>query len=246
MKKLMKAALLIAIIGISVSCNNQQEKEAEEKEKEIIPNHELMNTENMTIIENYEKDTEWDMISRSSLQVKGYKLADALRLIACESPAKVIVKDAENHPNPRMMIEYKPGDVWEATDGQNRQIVLDSLQKYYDFTITRETREMDTWVLSEYDKELLKARTDNALGKSGKTVNDIRTYKNYTFSDLAEQLERDLNVLFTSSIDDNNRYDFEKINIGSTERALEDLNDKYGMLFAKKKEAVEMTIINLQ
>jgi hypothetical protein len=243
--KTLSLALILGISMVFTGCQDKQEKTSKNtSEKEVIENHELVKTENMTIVENADEDVEWDMISRSSVKVKGYKLEDALKLIAHESPAYVKVKGIKT--NPRMLITYTPADMWEASEEESRQIVLDSLQKFYDFKIYQEDCEMKVYRFNGYNADKLSPREGEALGRSGKTVNNIRTYNNYSFDELMNELERDLGSIFINDIENTNKFDFSEINISSADKAIADFADKYGMNFTESTEPVNMTIVEFK
>ncbi len=241
--------LIISIIIAFFACQNSGDKTKGDKNEnkaktEVIENHELVKTESMTIVENADEDVEWDMISRSSVKVKGYKLEDALKLIAHESPAYVNVKGIKT--NPRMLITYTPADMWEASEEESRQIVLDSLQKFYDFKIYQEDCEMKVYRLNGYNADKLNPRNDDALGRSGKTVNNIRTFNNYSFDELMNELERDLGSIFINDIENTDKFDFSEINISSENKAMADFSEKYGMSFTESTEPVKMTIVEFK
>jgi hypothetical protein len=223
------------------ACNGDKSADGNNKaEKEIVPNHELVTTEGMTIIENSETDMEWDMISRSKIKIEGYTLDQALKLLIGNSPARVVIEG--EHHNPIMEISYEPIDVWESSEEGNKQIVIDSLQKYFDFEISNETRIMEVIRIVDFDETLLIPRDDASLGTSSKKTGKLVEYKNYTLEGLFEVLEQELNVLFSVEIEDDNKYDF-KVNIVNIDKVLQDLSDTYGFKFITETQDTEIYLV---
>lgn len=234
--------VILALISMFMfACNkDKNNKENKAVEEEIIPNHELVATDNMTIIENTDSDMEWDMISRSKIKLQGFELDKALKLLIGDSPARVIIEG--EHANPLMEIEYEPIDVWESSEDGNKQVVLDSLQKFYDFEIVTENRKQTVYNIVSIDNELLIPRDDQSLGTSSSLSGKIANYKNYTIEKLAETLEREFDVVFTSELEDKGKYDVE-LNIVSLEKVLETLKTDYGVIIEKAEQEIEVFVV---
>ncbi len=234
--------VILALISMFMFACNKDKKDNENKavEEEIIPNHELVATDNMTIIENADSDMEWDMISRSKIKLKGFELDKALKLLIGDSPARVIIEG--EHANPVMEIEYEPIDVWESSQDGNKQIVLDSLQKFYDFEIVTENREQTVYNIVSTDNESLIPRDDQNLGTSSSLSGKIANYKNYTIEKLAKTLEREFDVVFELGLEDKGKYDVE-LNIVSLEKVLETLKTDYGLMIEKTQQEIEVFVV---
>lgn len=234
--------VILALISMFMFACNKDKNDNENKavEEEIIPNHELVTTDNMTIIENTDSDMEWDMISRSKIKLQGFELDKALKLLIGDSPARVIIEG--EHANPLMEIEYEPIDVWESSKDGNKQVVLDSLQKFYDFEIVTENRKQTVYNIVSIDNELLIPRDDKSLGTSSSLSGKIANYKNYTIEKLAETLEREFDVVFTFELEDKGKYDVE-LNIVSLEKVLETLKTDYGVIIEKAEQEIEVFVV---
>lgn len=234
--------VILALISMFMFACNKDKNDNENKavEEEIIPNHELVATDNMTIIENTDSDMEWDMISRSKIKLQGFELDKALKLLIGDSPARVIIEG--EHANPLMEIEYEPIDVWESSEGGNKQVVLDSLQNFYDFEIVTEKRKQTVYNIVSIDNELLIPRDDQSLGTSSSLSGKIANYKNYTIEKLAETLEGEFDVVFELELEDKGKYDVE-LNIISLEKVLETLKTDYGVIIEKTQQEIEVSVV---
>lgn len=248
MKKITSILILIASATFFLySCdggNNKSSENKKNKEDQIPENHELIKTEAMTIVENSDSKTEFDMISRSSVNVKGYKLERSLELLAGENPGRVITEG--NFPDIRMKIEYKPVDTWSTTEEENRQLVLDSLKMFYDFSVEKEKREMPVYHLISVDSSKLNVRTDEALGTSATTIGSTKDYKNHTFSKLMSELEIDVDAIFMTENDDGTKYDFKDVKINNLDKVLKSLKENYGMEFNEKTETIEAIVVKMK
>ena len=240
-----KAFWIIALAILTLSaCNNDTDKKGDSKEQEeIIPNHELIVSENMTIIENSESKMEWDMISRSKIRIEGITLDKVLKLLANDNPARVIIEGKDNFPV--MNIEYEPVDIWESSEEGNKQAVIDSLKKFYDFDIRTEKRKMPVVEVLEFDSSLLIPRDDKNLGTSSSISGKIANYKNYTLKKLFETLEREFDLIIEMGFKDNGKYDFE-LNIVNMDKVKEKLSEEYGFKFNETEKTVEVVVINFK
>ena len=145
-----------------------------------------------------------------------------------------------------MNIEYKPVDMWSASEEENRQLVLDSLKKFYDFSVEKEKREMPVYHLISVDSSKLNVRTDDALGTSATTIGSTKDYKNHTFSKLMSELEMDIDAIFMTDNDDGTKYDFKDVKINSLDKLLSSLKENYGMEFNKKTNSIEVTVVKMK
>ncbi|MEA1872822.1 MAG: hypothetical protein U9N51_00110 [Bacteroidota bacterium] len=225
------------------ACNNDKPADSNNNkaEKEIILNNELVATETMTIIENSETNMEWDMISGSKIKIEGYTLDQTLKLLIGNSPARAIIEG--EHHNPIMEINYEPIDIWESNEEENTQLVVDSLQKYFDFKLSKETRNMKVTRIISFDETLLIPRDDHSLGTSSKRTGKLVEYKNYTLQKLFKVLEEELNVIFFVEIEDNNKYDL-KINVVNIDKVMQDLSDNYGFEFIIENQETEINLVS--
>jgi hypothetical protein len=240
-RNLFLIAALSTIFFFACNADKPAESNNTKEEKEIIPNNELVATESMTIIENAETNMEWDMISRSKIKIEGFSLDHALKLLIGNSPARVVIEG--EHHNPIMEISYEPVDIWESSEEANKQIVVDSLQKHFDFTLSTETRMMEVTRIISFDEALLIPRDDHSLGTSSKRTGKLVEYKNYTLQGLFEVLEEELNVIFSVEIKDDNKYDF-KINVVNIDKVMQDLSDNYGFDFIIESQETEINLVN--
>jgi len=231
---------LSAIFFFSCNSDKPADSNNEKAKKEIIPNNELVATESMTIIENSETDMEWNMISRSKIKIEGYTLDNALKLLIGNSPARVVIEG--EHHNPIMEINYEPIDIWESNEEENKQLVLDSLQKYFDFEISNETRIMEVIRIISFDETLLTPREDASLGTSSSRTGKLVEYKNYTLEGLFEVLEEELDVIFQMEIENNNKYNF-KVNVVNVDKVMSDLSESYGFQFITETQDTEISLV---
>jgi hypothetical protein len=239
--KLVSYLSILCWLVILSSCNSEGNKRKDiAQETEIIPNHELIVSDNMIVIENYESDLEWDMVSRSKIRIEGKDLYHAIKLLACDSPSRVIIKG--EHTNPMMKIEYKPIDIWESGLKKNCQVVLDSLKKYYPFNIHDDIVEMKVIEVQSIDSTLLIPRNDKALGTSVQESGKIFTYKNYTLDSFFKEMEKELDIIFEVNLESKAKYDI-KINLVNVEKALSQLKSEYGIALKETKKPVNVKIV---
>lgn len=240
-KTIQTTIMLMASVVVLFSCNSNPKQNDTKKDNEIIPNHELVKTDNLEITENKESDAQWDNISRQSLTIDGYPLSKCMKLLVGESTAKVVVEGLPH--DPVMYITYRPDDAWNVSVEENRQAVIEALKDCYDFSIVDGTRELEIYTLTAYDSTKLKQSGDNVAGTSVKSVNETKTFSNYSFDRMMKALEKEFDVIFRSDVENESRYNFESIFMGKQDRALDDLKDKYGMKFQKSTETVDVKIV---
>jgi hypothetical protein len=241
--KIIRIALNIALILLSVfvlSCDNETETKTNEVKKKIIPNNELINTENLCITENFNGDMKWDMISRSKIRIEAISLDKTLKLLVPESSSRVVIRG--EHLNPVMKIIYSPNDLWESSTESNCELVVDSLMTYYDFEILEGKETMPVYILESFDSTYLNARSDNAIGHSSSITLSKAKYKNYTINNLFRELENEFNIVFESKKESYDKYDLE-FNIVNKDSVLTDLQDNYGFVFTVKEKPIDVAII---
>jgi hypothetical protein len=83
-------------------------------------------------------------------------------------------------------------------------------------------------------------------GTSVKSVNQIKTFTNYSIDRMMKALEKEFDIIFSSGVENESRYNFESIFMGKRDRALDDLKDKYGMKFQKSTDMVDVRIITFE
>lgn len=241
--KIIKIALNMALIMLSVfalSCDNEAKTETKEVKAEIIPNNELINTENLCITENFSGDMKWDMISRSKIRIESISLDKTLKLLVPETSSRIVIRG--KHLNPIMKIIYSPKDLWESSTESNCELVLDSLKTYYNFEILNGKETMPVYVLESFDSIYLNARSDNAIGYSSSTTMNKTKYKNYTIKNLFRELENKFNVVFESKNESYDKYDLE-FNVVNKDSVLTDLRDNYGFVFTIEEKPIDVAII---
>ncbi|MGC9332204.1 MAG: hypothetical protein ACP5DZ_10080 [Bacteroidales bacterium] len=243
-KTIQTTIMLMASVVVLFSCNSNPKQNDTNKDNEIIPNHELVQTDNLEITENKESDAQWDNISRQSITIEGYTLEKCMKLLVGASSPKVIVEGLEN--NPVMRIEYQPEDIWKSSVEENRQAVIEALKECYDFSIVDGTRELEIYTLTAYDSTKLKQSGDNVAGTSVKSVNETKTFSNYSFDRMMKAMEKEFDVIFRSDVENELRYNFESIFMGKQDRALDDVKEKYGMKFQKSTDMIDVKIVTFE
>ncbi len=244
MKKSFQTTIILMLSVIVLFSCQSNPKQNDTKDNEIIPNHELVKTDNLEIIENSESDVQWENISRQSVTIEGYPLSKCIKLLVGETGAKVFVEGLDH--DPVMYIAYRPDDIWEASVDENRRNLIEKLKEFYNFAIEDAARELEIYTLTGYDSTKLSNAGEDVAGTSIKSVNKTKTFSNYSFDRFMEALEKEFDVVFISGVDDNSKYNFETISMANVEQALNDLKQQYNMEFKKSNEMADVKIVSFE
>jgi hypothetical protein len=244
MKKSFQTIIILMLSVIVLFSCQSNPKQNDTKDNEIIPNHELVKTDNLEIIENSESDVQWENISRQSVTLEGYPLSKCIKLLVGKTGAKVFVEGLDH--DPVMYIAYRPDDIWETSVEENRRNLIEQLKEFYNFAFEDAARELEIYTLTGYDSTKLSNAGEDVAGTSVKSVNKTKTFSNYSFDRFMEALEKEFDVVFISGVDDNSKYNFETISMANVEQALNDLKQQYNMEFKKSNEMADVKIVSFE
>ncbi|MCS6974602.1 MAG: hypothetical protein N2044_06495 [Cyclobacteriaceae bacterium] len=176
------------------------------------------------------------------IEVKGYRLSDALFTLARNTGNTVIIKSLEHNPHVAFRIEFPSGNfenLWHP--------VLTSLAEWYNFSVTETGEKLTTGQLHienplKLSAYIYKSKEPGTLRSAHVSTAGKISLKGFTLTNLADWLaERKGYSIILNGNDDGKRYAFEFESLPDVDRILE---LKYGIKMYQDTRLKKIYLVN--